>query len=275
MRSRKQKQMEMEISECQLLAMTKDLVEAHQETLPKVHDAIAEWIEGQRDLRLAATAPQPSRRLFLFGVGAAAGGLVLAACSSSSKNSVGTSATTAAGPTSSSNSGSGFTGDLAVAALAAGLENLAVAAYGAGLDAATMGKLGTVPPAVATFAQTAQSQHKDHAAAWNAIISGAGKQPVSGVDLTVKSAVVDPGFPMVKTVGDLAKFALVLENAAAATYLEGIGAMTDASNIKVAASIQPVEMQHAAILHFVLGEYPVPDSFAKMDGARPLTDQIG
>jgi hypothetical protein len=80
---------------------------------------------------------------------------------------------------------------------------------------------------------------------------------------------------MVKTAGDLAKFALVLENAAAATYLEGIGAMTDASNIKVAASIQPVEMQHAAILHFVLGEYPVPDSFAKMDGARPLTDQIG
>ena len=34
-------------------------------------------------------------------------------------------------------------------------------------------------------------------------------------------------------------------------------------------------MQHAAILHFVLGEYPVPDAFTPMTGARPLTDVIG
>jgi hypothetical protein len=33
-------------------------------------------------------------------------------------------------------------------------------------------------------------------------------------------------------------------------------------------------MQHAAILNFVLGQYPVPDSFAKEEGARPLSDQI-
>ena len=47
------------------------------------------------------------------------------------------------------------------------------------------------------------------------------------------------------------------------------------AGIKTAATIQPVEMQHAAILHFLLGEYPVPDAFAKSAGARPVSDQIG
>ncbi len=163
-----------------------------------------------------------------------------------------------------------------MAALAASLENLAVATYQAGLDAATAGKLGAVPPAIATFATTVQKQHKDHAAAWNSIITGAGKTAISGVDTTVKDAVVTPGFAAVKDIPGLAKFALGLEDAAAATYLNAIqNALQAAAAIKIAATIQPVEMQHSAVLHFVLGDYPVPASFAKTDGARPLTDTIG
>jgi hypothetical protein len=123
---------------------------------------------------------------------------------------------------------------------------------------------------------TAQSHHKQHAAAWNSILTGAGKPAVTGVDQTVKTGVIDPGFAAVKTVPDLAKLALGLENVAAATYLNGIqNALQDTGAIKVAASIQPVEMQHAAILNFVLGEYPVPDSFSKTDGARTPSDTIG
>ena len=34
-------------------------------------------------------------------------------------------------------------------------------------------------------------------------------------------------------------------------------------------AVLALELQHAAILNFVLGKYPVPDSFTKMDGARP------
>ena len=37
--------------------------------------------------------------------------------------------------------------------------------------------------------------------------------------------------------------------------------------IKLAGSIQIIDAQHAAILHFVLGDYPVPDVFAKVDMA--------
>jgi Ferritin-like domain len=92
----------------------------------------------------------------------------------------------------------------------------------------------------------------------------------------VKKSVVDPGFADVEDVPGLARFALVLEEGAAATYLDAIqNALTDKASIKVAATIQPVEMQHAAILGFVLGNDPVPEAFASTEGARPLTDEIG
>lgn len=268
---------EMQISERELISMTNDLDEIHHATLPAMHEAVAEWTELQHELRTAPSAPTtarrgPSRRGFIVGAGAGLGGLLLAACSKSKTTS--TTGTTVGGT--GTGGGNPYTGDLAVAALAASLENLAVQTYQAALDAATAGKLGAVPPAIATFATTAQKQHKDHAGAWNSIITNAGKSPISGVDTTVKNAVVTPGFAAVKDIPGLAKFALVLEDAAAATYLNAIqNALTDKSAIKIAATIQPVEMQHSAILHFVLGDYPVPDSFAKTDGARPLSDTIG
>jgi hypothetical protein len=163
-----------------------------------------------------------------------------------------------------------------MAALAASLENTAVATYQAALDAAQAGKLGNVPPAVAAFVTTAQKQHRDHAAAWNAILTGAKKSAVTGVDTTVTTAVVQPAFAKVTTVGQAAQLALQLESVAAATYLNAIeNILTTTAGIQTSASIQPVEMQHIAVLNFVLGTYPVPDSFAGTSGARPLSDQIG
>ena len=50
-----------------------------------------------------------------------------------------------------------YKGDLAVAAVAASLENLAVYAYNAGLTAAAANKLGAVPAAVGNFATTAKA----------------------------------------------------------------------------------------------------------------------
>ncbi len=51
-------------------------------------------------------------------------------------------------------------GDLAIGAVAAGLELLAVNTYGAALAAAGAGSLGAVPPAVAEFATTVQGHHQ-------------------------------------------------------------------------------------------------------------------
>ncbi len=259
---------QLQISERELVVMTNDLDEMHHETMPKMYEAVAEWAEVGRERMREAGAGNVSRRGFLVGSGVALGGVVLAACSSSSKSG------TASGTTTTAPAG-GANNDIKIAALATALENLAVATYQAGIEAATSGKLGKVPPAVVTFAKTAQQQHKDHAAAWNAIIKSAGQPEVTGVDTTVKTGVVDPAFAQVKDVPGLAKLALSLENVAAATYLESIPLLRDSGGIKTSASIHPVEMQHAAILAFVLGQYPVPRDFATTDGARPLTDQIG
>ncbi len=264
-----------QISEAELGAMTGELDDMHHDAMPKMYEAVAEWADTRREKGISSigdlTSFAASRRGFLAGAGIALGGLVIAACGSSGSDS--TSSTTKA---SSSGSGSGgkLTGDLAIAALATSLENLAVATYQGGIDAATAGKLGTVPPAVVTFAKRAQQQHQDHAGAWNAILASAGKPKVNGVDATVKSAVIDPAFAKVTDVAGLAELALQLEDVAAATYLESIGLIKSTGGIKTSASIQPVEMQHSAILNFVLGQYPVPMSFASTDGARPLSDKI-
>lgn len=266
-----------QISESELEQMTDELDEMHHESMPAMYSAVAEWAELRRERGIESLRDLGSfastRRGFLAGAGVALGGLVIAACGSSSGSKSARSSTTTKAP--SGSAAGKLSGDLAVAALAASLENLAVGTYQAGIDAATAGKLGTVPPAVVTFAKTAQQQHMDHAAAWNGVLSGAGKPKVTGVDTTVKSGVIDPAFAKVTDVPGLAKLALQLEDVAAATYLEGIGVVKSAGGIKTAASIQPVEMQHAAILNFVLGQYPVPASFATMEGARPLSDTIG
>jgi Ferritin-like domain len=266
------------ISEHELTVMTAHLEEAHQATLPVMHEAVTDWDERLRSendpdelAEMRARFGRPSRRGFLIGAGATLGGLVLAACSSSDSKKSSASSTT---NTKAAASG-GLATDLKIASLAAALENTAVATYQAGIDAANAGRLGTVPPAIVTFATTVQQQHKDHAAAWNAIITGAGKPAVTGVDTTVNNGVVQPAFAQVTDVAGLAKLALTLEDAAGATYLSVIPVVSDPGGVKTVATIQPVEMQHAAILNFVLGQYPVPDAFAKTDGARTLTDKIG
>jgi hypothetical protein len=257
----------MAISEAELSSMTDQLDEMHRASLPALADAVSVTREQHR------AALTPTRRGFLAGAGLVAGGIVLAACSSDATSRTSTTGTSA-GATGTS-AASGAANDLKVAALATGLENLAVAVYQAGIDAASAGKLGAVPPSVVTFATTAQSQHRAHAGAWNAVLTGAGQPAVTGVDLTVKREVTDPALAKVTDVAGLAKLALALEEVAAATYLSAIGVLSSKGGIQTTASIQPVEMQHAAILHYVLGQYPVPDSFAPTVGARTPADAVG
>ncbi len=274
MRRRNRKQ-QLEITEAELIGMTGDLDDLHHEALPSMRDSLAEWTESSDDVRDGITrlvSTPSSRRAFLLGGGALLGGVALAG--SGLGSGLAAAATDSSAGTPAAAPAQKLTGDLAVVALAASLENLAVGTYQAGIDAATKGSLGAVPPAVVTFAQTAQSQHRDHAAAWNAVLTGAKKKAVTGVDATVKKS-VDQAFAKVSDVPGLAKLALDLENVAAATYVAAIGVVKNPAGIKTAATIQPVELQHAAILHFLLGEYPVPDAFARSTGARPVGDTIG
>jgi hypothetical protein len=252
---------ELPISEGELTRLTRELDEAHREHLPLMHAAAADLTEEVR----------ASRRRFLLGAGGVAAAMALAACSSSGSSTSSAGGTPSTGGSSAATgSSSMYTGDLQVVALATALENQAVGAYGAALAAAKAGKLGTVPPAVATFVTTAMAQHTDHARAWNAVLTGAGKPAITNVPLSNQPATLQ-ALAAVTDVGGAAKLALMLENQAAQTYLFATYNVTSPAGIATAASIAPVEAMHAAILNFVLGQYPVPDDFLPTDKAASPT----
>ena len=202
-----------------------------------------------------------SRRGFLIGAGGVGAVVAFAACSSDSKSSTSKSTSTTAAPASG-----GASNDLKTAAFAASLEVLAVQTYQAALDAATANKLGPVPAAGATYVQTAISQHQAALDKWNSVLAGANEPAVTEPDAALKST-VDGEFAKVKDFGGAAKLALQLEQIAAATYLSAISSLKDKDAIQLAGSINIIDMQHAAILNYVLGMYPVPDTFASTDMA--------
>jgi Ferritin-like domain len=232
----------------ELLALTRELDEMHEDA-------------GQPALRAAvADMRGTTRRTFLLGAGAAvAGGAALVGGSTALPVLAGASSRRAPAASAPAGTGSfppaGLTGDLAVAAVAASLENLAVFAYNAGLSAASAGKLGTVPPAVAAFATTVKGQHEQHAAAWNAVLKSHGKAPVTVTNPSL-TPTVQSDFAKVTDVTGLAELALTLETVAAQTYQVETAKLKSDAAVGLSASIQPVEMQHIAILYYVLGKYP-------------------
>lgn len=228
-----------------------------------VDNATAITIEGTDS---GPDAPTPvSRRKFLAG-GAAAGAVLVVAACGKKKSSDTTSDTTAAPGSSTGTTGGGASNDLKVASFAAGLEVLAVNTYKAALDAATANKLGPVPAAGAEFVKTAMAQHQEQLDTLNKVLKAAGQPAVTQPDAKLNPVVAEK-FKAVTDFGGAAKLALLLEQIAAATYLSAIPTLEGKDTIKLAGSIQIIDMQHVAILNYVLGSYPVPDVFAKTDMA--------
>jgi hypothetical protein len=233
--------------------MTKELDELHYDVgMPAMRAGVVNMIDTMK----GGIRPT-SRRTFLMGAGAAVaggaalmtvGGAAMPAMAGASNRRVAPLDAAAFPP-------AGLTGDLAVAAVAASLENLAVFAYAAGLSAATAGKLGAVPPAVATFATTVKGQHTQHAAAWNGVLKSNGKSAVTITNPTL-TPTVQAEFAKVTNIGGLAMLALQLETIAAQTYQAETSMLKSKTAIGLSSSIQPVEMQHIAILYYVLGMYP-------------------
>ena len=251
-------------TESELTSMTNDLDQLHHDVgVPAMRDGIDAMIED-----MERPARSTSRRTFLLGAGAAAaasgaifaiGGAPALAGASTRRLAPVRATEAAAFPP------SGLKGDLAVAAVAASLENLAVFAYNAGLTAATAGKLGSVPPAVATFATTVKGQHQQHADAWNGVLKSHGKAAVTVTNPKL-TPTVQSDFAKVTDVTGLAQLALTLETIAAQTYQVETAMLKSTSAIGLSSSIQPVEMQHIAILYYVLGMYPGSQS----SGGTPL-----
>lgn len=229
---------------------------------------------------VAEVAPEaPSgvnRRKFLAIGGAMSAAAVLAACSGGGDDDADSTTTEGASDTTTTEAGSTTTtapetersaeNDLKLGAFAAALEVLAVNTYGAALDAAGNGDLGDVPPAVGEFVTTAQAQHQAQLDRWNGLLTAAGEPEVTDPPADLE-ATVNEEFGKVTDITGAAELALMLEQIAAATYLSVIPLLATEEPIRLASSIQPIDMQHAAILLFALGEYPVPDTFATTDMA--------
>ncbi|MFJ4922756.1 ferritin-like domain-containing protein [Streptomyces sp. NPDC088725] len=257
---------ELPISEGQLVRLTADMEEAHRETLPVMHASAADLTERIKAEEAVGEKPgrtDAGRRRFLLGAGGVGAAFLLAACSSDKGSSSTPSALDSPGAAADSVT---YTGDLKIVALAVALENQAVGAYKATLAAAKAGKLGKVPPAVASFVTKAMAQHADHAKAWNAVLTGAGKPAITNVPLSNQKQVTSE-LSKATSVAAVAKLALQLEDQAAQTYFFATYNVKSAGGIATAATIAPVEAMHAAILHFVLGQYPVPDAFLPVDKA--------
>lgn len=222
----------MEISEDRLRQMVREVDDLHREGMRTIGDDIAALHTGAAD-RLRAS----SRRRFVRDAGA---GLALV---------VGAVAIPVGGLVSAASAQT--LDDVAIAKFAESVELAAVAAYTA---AAQSGKVHT--PAVLVAATTFASHHADHAKAFGAFAGDA------------LSAVPNPG--ILQAVGDqirsaadeaaILEVAFATENAAAATYLFAIGALTSATALAATASIMPVEAQHAAVLGYVLGKDPKTDT---------------
>ncbi len=210
---------------------------------------------------LQRLAPTPlTRRRALFAGGAGALGLLAAACGGENDPFV-LQDEPDPSLTDTTEGGGGGGGDLEVAKTAASLEVLAVNTYGAALEAPL-----DYPPAVAEFATTAKAHHEAHRDAWNQVLTGAGEAEVTEPPAQLE-ATVNEQFAQVTDVAGVAALALMLEQTAADTYFAVIPQLTNEDAIKLAASIQPIDMQHAAILHYVMGDYPVPNTFATTDMA--------
>ena len=271
----------LQISEAELRAMTKQMNEMHEETFPVLHEALGDFGSSLRGKLRTLAAHSANRRSFLIGSGAAAGSVFLAACSSGSDKPAATGSSAAAAPSSEAMSSAAPSSaaaaagkDVAALSTNASLENLAVFAYMSALAEAPKGKFGKVPPAVEEFAKHAMMQHKDHAAAFNAALKNAGAKEFTDPTPTLAPTVIKL-FGEVKDVPGLANLALTLENTAAATYVAQMGTLTNEEALKAVATIAPVERQHAAILNFVLGNYPVPDVFVKLDAQKGSSASLG
>lgn len=137
-------------------------------------------------------------------------------------------------------------GDLAIVEFAQGVEYAAVAAYEVAVSRQLMSADET------ELARTFGRHHGQHGAALGTLAG----QSEDELDRSPNQALVDAVAPQLQsaaTAADLLQVLYTVEEGAAATYQTALGALESHEAAGPAASIAPVEAQHAAALGSVLG----------------------
>lgn len=232
----------MEITTRELRQLAADVDDQHHEAMATIHDRLAEVHRGETGRLLAG-----SRRHFLRNAGL--GGLALSVGSSLVPMS---RLLPAAWAEESMTEGE-------LAAFAQSVELAAVEAYTAAIGT------GLLDGSVVDVAEIFRGHHTDHAGALGGIASQ------DAVD-EPNQALLDALAPQLEDAADqeaVLTLAQDLENSAAATYFYALGVLQDRDAALAAATILPVEGQHAVVLGQALGqelEEYVP-TFQGQDGA--------
>jgi rubrerythrin len=157
--------------------------------------------------------------------------------------------------------------DLTLARTAASLEKLAVDVYG------TAAALLTTP-AVKDAATLFSSHHQQHLDALNGVITQAKGKAITEQNKAVYNALIAPALAKAKTEGDAVMIAVMLEEAAAQTYVFAGGVLSTPALRSTIMTIGGVEARHAAVLRIAALAQGTSDVFPKdrafFPGANPL-----
>lgn len=157
--------------------------------------------------------------------------------------------------------GGGAESDIKILRTASSLEVLAVDVYQKAIDS---GLVTTV--AVADAAKLFQSQHREHAELFEGATKKLGGTPMVDANPVVLQSLASTIEALQDEAG-VVELALMLEQAAAATYQSNVGAFSDASLNQAVMSVGGVEARHVTVLSSVLGRPQVPKAFSTTDGA--------
>ena len=184
---------------------------------------------------------------------------VFAACGSDDTADGGT---TAAGEGEGEESdGKAAESDITILRTASSLEVLAVDVYQKAIDS---GLVKTA--AIADAAKLVQAQHREHAALFQGATKKMGGEEMTEANPVVLQSLQGP-LAALKDETGVVQLALMLEQAAAATYQSTAGAFKDASLNQAAMSVGGVEARHVAVLSSVLKQPGAPKAFQTTEGA--------
>lgn len=153
------------------------------------------------------------------------------------------------------------TSDITILRTASSLEVLAVDVYQKAIDSGLV-KTAAVGDAAKLF----QAQHKEHAALFQGATKKLGGKEMTEANPVVLQSLQGPIAALADETG-VVNLALMLEQAAAATYQSTVGAFKDVTLNQAAMSVGGVEARHVAVLSSVLKMPAAPKAFQTTDGA--------
>lgn len=166
--------------------------------------------------------------------------------------------------------------DATIVAQALALEQVAVESYGAALAGGT--PQTPLPQRMLETLRRFQRQERQHvellASTLDALGGRAEPPPADRAALTRArtAAGLDHSLERLRTPAEVGRFAIELENAQIARYLDAVGALQDPRLLEIATQVMAAEGQHATVLRGLLSDdvaLTVPAAFERGDAPFP------